>query len=148
MKILLTQLSSYHLWANNLLLDKIKILPAELQNQLVASSFPSINATLYHLWNAESLHGKFDALSNGWLAQSKQWHEWIVNAQEHMFDHEFIYYNSKKEKFKQRIYEMLVHVFNHGTYHRGQLVNILRQLEVGDIPATDFIVWSRRKGLV
>ncbi|MBD0288544.1 MAG: DNA polymerase, partial [Flavisolibacter sp.] len=42
-------------------------------------------------------------------------------------------------------YQMLLHLFNHGTYHRGQLVNMLRQLEVSPIPQTDFIVWSRRK---
>ncbi|MGZ3851281.1 MAG: DinB family protein [Flavisolibacter sp.] len=40
---------------------------------------------------------------------------------------------------------MLLHAFNHGTYHRGQLVNMLRQLGVDKIPGTDFIAWSRRK---
>jgi uncharacterized damage-inducible protein DinB len=40
---------------------------------------------------------------------------------------------------------MLLHVFNHGTYHRGQLVTMLRQLGIENIPATDFIVWSREK---
>jgi uncharacterized damage-inducible protein DinB len=32
--------------------------------------------------------------------------------------------------FQQPIYQMLLHVFNHGTYHRGQLINMLRQLGV------------------
>jgi uncharacterized damage-inducible protein DinB len=166
MKILLTQLAAYNLWANNLIIERIKELPDELKNQKVASSFPSINATIWHVWNAESvwwqrmklqetiiqldesLATNFNALGEGWMAQSKQFQEWIMNAQEHMFDHEFIYYNFKKEKFKQKIYEMLIHVFNHGTYHRGQLVTIMRQLELGNIPQTDFIVWSRRKGIV
>jgi uncharacterized damage-inducible protein DinB len=34
-------------------------------------------------------------------------------------------------------------VLNHGTYHRGQLVNMRRQLGIEKIPQTDFIVWSR-----
>ena len=45
-------------------------------------------------------------------------------------EHVFQYYNSKKEHFKSPVYQMLMHVFNHGTYHRGQLVNMLRQLGV------------------
>jgi uncharacterized damage-inducible protein DinB len=36
--------------------------------------------------------------------------------------------------------QMLLHVFNHGTYHRGQLINILRQAGVEKVPETDFIV--------
>ncbi|MGZ3844574.1 MAG: DinB family protein, partial [Flavisolibacter sp.] len=59
--------------------------------------------------------------------------------------HVFQYQNTKKEQFKQPIYQMLLHAFNHGTYHRGQLVNMLRQLGVDKIPGTDFIAWSRRK---
>jgi uncharacterized damage-inducible protein DinB len=62
-----------------------------------------------------------------------------------MLDHVFQYYNSKREYFKQPIFQMLLHVFNHGTYHRGQLVNMLRQLAVEKIPQTDFIVFSRTK---
>ena len=32
----------------------------------------------------------------------------------------------------------LFHVFNHGTYHRGQLVNKLRQSGIEKIPPKDF----------
>jgi len=47
--------------------------------------------------------------------------------------------------YKQPVCQMILHVFNHGTYHRGQLVNMLRQLGIEKIPQTDFIVWSRKK---
>jgi uncharacterized damage-inducible protein DinB len=36
-----------------------------------------------------------------------------------------MYYNitiQRKSVFKQPIFQMILHVFNHGTYHRGQLV--------------------------
>jgi uncharacterized damage-inducible protein DinB len=36
-----------------------------------------------------------------------------------------------------------MHIFNHNTYHNGQLVTMLRALGVVTIPATDFIVWTR-----
>jgi hypothetical protein len=33
--------------------------------------------------------------------------------------------------FKIAVYiQMLLHEFNHGTYHQGQLINILRQLSI------------------
>ena len=54
-------------------------------------------------------------------------------------------YAFDKAQFKQPTWQMLLHVFNHGTYHRGQLVNMLRQLGVSRIPATDFALWSRGK---
>jgi len=163
MKILLTQFSAYHLWANQQLLDCIQPLPQPLKEQNVASSYGSLQRTLLHMWDAESIwwqrmklqeqivrpsdgfSGSFEDMAAALMAQSKQWHQWILDAQPHMLDHEFIYYNSKKEKFKQAVYQVLMHLFNHATYHRGQLVTMLRGLEVGNIPATDFIVWSRKK---
>ncbi|MGV3656392.1 MAG: DinB family protein [Chitinophagaceae bacterium] len=163
MKILLSQFSAYHLWASQQLLDVIQPLPQELKDQNIVSSFGSISNTLRHMWDAESIwwqrmklqeqivrpsdtfSGSFDELSAALMAQGKLWHEWIMSAQEYMLDHEFIYYNSKKEKFKQAVYQVLLHLFNHATYHRGQLVTMLRQLGVTNIPPTDFIVWSRKK---
>ena len=40
---------------------------------------------------------------------------------------------------------MLHHVFNHATYHRGQLINMLRQLGVEKVPQTDFSFWVQNK---
>lgn len=166
MKIILSQYAAYHLWANQLIIDRILQLPKELHEQKVVSSFPGLQATLMHIWDAESIWwqrmklqeniivpstnftGGIVEISKSLMFQSRQWQEWISNAQEHMFDHEFIYYNTKKEKFKQSVYQVVLHVFNHGTYNRGQLVNILRQLGVDSIPQTDFIVWSRKKSII
>lgn len=163
MKEILIQLSSYHFWANSLLLDLINQLPEEKQKQEVASSFTSLYQTLLHMLNAESIwwqrmklqerivvpgenfSGDMKELSILFLHQNRQWNHWIVNASEHQLQHVFQYHNSKREQFKQPVYQMILHVFNHGTYHRGQLVNILRQLGIEKIPATDFIVWARKK---
>jgi uncharacterized damage-inducible protein DinB len=43
------------------------------------------------------------------------------------------------------VYHVLHHIFNHSTYHRGQLVTMLRQLGSKDIPATDFIAFVKKK---
>jgi uncharacterized damage-inducible protein DinB len=68
-----------------------------------------------------------------------------MNAKEVNLTHVFAYRNSKKEQFKEPVYQVLMHVFNHATYHRGQMVTMMRQLDVKTIPATDFIVFSRNK---
>lgn len=163
MKELFIQYASFNLWANNLLFDIIENLPEEQQKAEVKSSFPSLYKTVLHLLDAESIWwqrlklqekiirpsdgftGTFAELSKTLQQQNRQWIEWIQNTNEHGLQHEFIYFNSKKERFKQPVYQMLLHMFNHGTYHRGQLVTMLRQLGVDKIPPTDFIVWSRRK---
>lgn len=163
MKEQLIQLSTYNTWATGLLLDVIATLPQEKQHQELANSFNSLYRTVLHMWNAESIwwqrmklqerfyvpaeqfKGDMKALDAQLREQGRQWKEWVAAASEPMLRHEFKYHNSKRESFKQPIYQMLLHVFNHGTYHRGQLVAMLRQLGVDKIPATDFIVWSRKK---
>jgi uncharacterized damage-inducible protein DinB len=163
MKVILTQLSAYNVWANQLLLDAINQLPEEKQKQEVPSSFKTLYTTLFHMYDAESIwwqrmklqervsipsenfSGDLKELSNNVLHQNSQWNEWIANANVHQLEHVFHYQNSKREQFRQPIYQMLIHLFNHGTYHRGQLVNILRQLGEEKIPRTDFIDWSRKK---
>ena len=94
---------------------------------------------------SENFNGPTKDIVNGLLNQNKQWDDWVNQASELSISHVFQYQTSRKEQFKQPIYQMLLHVFNHGTYHRGQLVNMLRQLGVDKIPATDFILWSRKK---
>lgn len=94
---------------------------------------------------SENFNGNMQDTTTELLQQNKQWHDWIQGATEHQLQHVFQYQNSKREQFKQPLCQMLLHLFNHGTYHRGQLVTILRQLGVEKIPATDFILWSRKK---
>ncbi len=93
----------------------------------------------------ETFKGSMPDLANDFLQQNRQWQEWVNNATDAALDHVFHYQNTKKEQFKQPVYQMILHVFNHDTYHRGQLINMLRQLGVEKLPQTDFIVWSRIK---
>ena len=163
MKELLQQLAVYNIWANQKILDVILALPEEKQKQELPSSFKTLFDTVLHMWNAESIwwqrmklqeriispmetfKGSMQELANELLQQNHQWQEWVNNATDAALDHVFQYQTIKQEQFKQPIYQMLLHVFNHGTYHRGQLINMLRQLGVEKLPQTDFIVWSRKK---
>ena len=163
MKEILTQLAAYNLWANQKIMDAILSLPEEKQKQELPSSFKSLYLTVLHMLDAESIwwqrmklneriivpsenfNGTMKDVINGLMQQNQQWQDWVNNTNEMAIEHVFQYYNSKKEHFKNPVFQMLLHVFNHGTYHRGQLVNMLRQLGVEKIPSTDFIVWSRKK---
>lgn len=163
MKELLNQFAAYNVWANQKITEAILALPEEKQKEEIPSSFNSIYRTVLHMWDAETawwqrmkLHeriivpsenfsGSMRDVTNGLMQQNQQWLDWTSSTSDNMLEHVFQYQNSKKEQFKQPIYQMVLHVFNHGTYHRGQLVNMLRQLGVDKIPQTDFIVWSRKK---
>ncbi len=157
------QLAAYNIWANQRVVDVILGLPEEKQQAVMPSSFKSFHHTLLHMWDAESiwwqrmkLHERFLIPSenfngttrdvvNGLLSQSRLWAGWVNNVSDPMLLHVFAYRNMKKEQVKMQIWQMLSHVFNHGTYHRGQLVNMLRQTGVEKIPQTDFSLWVRSK---
>jgi uncharacterized damage-inducible protein DinB len=162
-KELLKQYASYNEWANQNLFDLILTLPEELTDKTITSSFPTIHKTLLPVWDAESVWWQrlklvehtvwpgtvseysIEEVINNLQQQNKLWIEWINEASDAALTHVFAYQNSKKEQFKQPVFEMLLHVFNHGTYHRGQIVTMLRELGIEKIPPTDFIVFSRRK---
>jgi uncharacterized damage-inducible protein DinB len=163
MKELLRQLARYHYWANQLLTERIMSLSPELWEREIASSFPSLHKTILHMWDAEStwwqrLKGTdpvllpsktfnpgFKESVIGLLQQDQLWLEWANSSGKEVFKMLLSYSNSKGEHFEQPIFQIAVHLFNHGTYHRGQLVTMLRQLGIENIPATDFILWSRSK---
>lgn len=157
------QYASYNTWANSQLLATIATSSEEQQQAQIKSSFPSLYKTVLHMLDAESIwwqriklqeyidvpsknfSGTMNELSAELLRQNKLWQEWVSGLNENGLQHEFIYMNSKKERLKQPVFQMLLHLFNHGTYHRGQIVTMLRQVGVEKIPATDFIVWTRKK---
>jgi uncharacterized damage-inducible protein DinB len=54
------------------------------------------------------------------------------------------YSNSKGEEFTDTVGDILFHVINHSTYHRGQIASLLRLNNIQP-PITDYIV-LRREG--
>ncbi len=163
MKELLQKLAAYNLWANKILLTKLNTVPSDVLHKETGSSFGSIYKTLVHLMEVEEIwwqrlklrervelpekdpDEKMELISKYLLTSSSQWSDWAKESNEKAFAHVLGYYNSKKEYFKQPINEVLLHLFNHQTYHRGQIVTLLRQNGINKIPATDFIVFGRNK---
>ena len=48
--------------------------------------------------------------------------------------------NIKGERWTYRLAEILAHVVNHGTYHRGQLAHLLRDSGMA-APSTDYLIF-------
>lgn len=163
MKKLLGQYAAYNEWANKMITDMVIDLPDDKVKRDIVSSFPSLYKTIAHMWDVESVwwqrmklqevvewpSHKFDGtlleLLQNFHQQSRQWKEWVDLSTEAALQHEFIYKNSKKDQFKQPVYETVMHLFNHQTYHRGQLITMLRQIGITKIPQTDLIAYLRKK---
>jgi len=150
--------ANYNIWANNRLIDCLLQQESAIMTQEVKGSFPNIKATIKHIWFAET----------GWLStlQDAGWQADKVDSFQGSTAELFTAWQATSEAFKQfvktedlegkvafmsrgREYiiparEIAQTVFNHGTYHRGQVVMMLRQLGITEIPQTDYIEWVRQ----
>ncbi len=159
------RLARYNAWASGRLLAVLQTLPESGLDAAAVSSFPSLRKTVQHLyaaedtwlqrlqlvehpvWRGEEPYPDFEALA----AASKEASSALVAFTEKQYDdrafgHVVQYRSLKKELFKTPVGDVLTHVFNHSTYHRGQLVTLLRQAGVSRIPGTDYIAWQRSAG--
>lgn len=161
MKQLLSALTRYEYWANEKLLPLVLSLSEAQQQKEIVSSFPSVYKTCLHMWDASSIwwqrvqkheqivipslsfHPSIKDITNGILHQDQQWIDWVGEATEEMLLEKLAYKNMKGDPFEQPVSEILLHLPNHGTYHRGQLVTMLRQLGIEKMPQTDYILFSR-----
>ncbi|HRN73085.1 MAG TPA: DinB family protein [Ginsengibacter sp.] len=161
MKRILLQLAAYRKWANRQIIDTLKTVPEEVLSRDMNDSFGGIRNTLFHLllsehiwWDrirlqenisppSDSLKKDFAKMTREILKFSDAWMELIEEASENRLQHVFEYRNSKKEAFKQPLYEVLLHILNHQTYHYGQIITMLREQGIDKLPATDFIKFSR-----
>jgi uncharacterized damage-inducible protein DinB len=53
-----------------------------------------------------------------------------------------LYSNSQGVQYENRLDEILFHLFNHSTYHRGQVVTLLKKEDFTP-PVTDYIMLKR-----
>jgi uncharacterized damage-inducible protein DinB len=156
---MLRNYARYNQWAHKRLLDQINTLTAEQQHTIVASSFDSLYKTVFHVWGAESLwlgrlnqapititgdpfNESMEKLSAALEAIDQLWVDWFDSKQDDQLVKKLHYHNKAGLPFYQSYDLLLQHIFNHSTYHNGQLVTMLRALGVKDLPSTDFVAWT------
>ena len=66
----------------------------------------------------------------------------IINSAD--FDHVIKYTSSEGQPFESSIRDILFHIINHSTYHRGQIARELRISEIEPL-TTDYIYYKREK---
>ena len=155
-------LYDYNAWANNRILDACARLSPEEFARCLGSSFPSVRDTLVHIMGAEWLwrerwNGKMPTHllpANDFpdlTSIRTRWSEISANlltftaklrAQDLARVHHIR--TTRGEPYSHPLWEMMQHLVNHGTYHRGQVTTMLRQLGMHPV-ATDLIAFYRQR---
>lgn len=160
---LLTDYLHYNQWANQKLTDFCREHYPDNWYQPTPGSYPNLAQIWLHLYDAQHLwlerlqgisHPIFPsrtlrepdpAYIQSLVTNSAQaLAEWANAQSSDFWDTPIVYSNTKGTAFRQKPTEIVWHVCNHSTYHRGQVVVGLRYLSPGRaVPATDYI-WFKR----
>jgi uncharacterized damage-inducible protein DinB len=158
----LGRLLDYTEWANRRVIRMAATLSVDDFRRDLGSSHGGVRGTLAHTLGAEWIwlerwkgvspthgidEGEFPnviALRARWKAIEQHRHSWFDNLDEGAVSKTVRYQNLKGKAFKAPLWQLLQHVCNHSTYHRGQVVALLRQLGA-KVVATDLVVWDRER---
>jgi len=157
----LIQLCNYNVWANDRICSYIKEAGLSVADEEMSSSFPTIRKTLYHLWDAQEIWYKrlLGESPNTWPSHyfngtleeaiaaihhsSVDFVRFIENLPEngHLASVEFKSIDGTS--YFNTVEEIIMHVMNHSTYHRGQLITMLRTAGFTAVGSTDMIRYFR-----
>jgi uncharacterized damage-inducible protein DinB len=149
MKSYFKKIYNYNQWANIGLFRHLKTLEHQL---------PEISKRLSHIVAAEEIwYNRIKPLDFHPLplfviqpdeileprlnASAQRWLEMVEQTVD--FEVQVDYRNLAGHAFKNSLSDIMIHVANHGTHHRGQIATLLRQNGYEPLP-TDYIVYSRR----
>ncbi|MBL7929633.1 MAG: DinB family protein [Bacteroidia bacterium] len=150
----------YNLWANRIITGYFEKAGKESLDITIESSFPSIRKTWYHIWDAQCiwilrLEGKevttwpgrdFTGTMKEAIYQFMESTEKLAELGLQLDAEKLITYkNLSGKEFTNKVWHILMHVVNHGTYHRGQLVTMLRQAGMKELQPLDMIVFTRQQ---
>ncbi|MDY0395856.1 DinB family protein [Virgibacillus halophilus] len=157
------QLYDYHVWANDKFFARLKELPEDIYIQEIQSVFPSIAETLVHMYMVDTIWlGVMKGNSMAEIQAS------IASVQEITKDNQlqkmeklfqdlsaeyqtFLHHESDLDKeispehpqfgrLDTQLSELVQHVVNHGTYHRGNLSAMIRQQGYASV-ANDYVFY-------
>lgn len=162
MKHILETYTSYNLWANKRIAEMLSENKAAADKE-IKSSFPSLKKTLCHIWGAEELwqmrlrgesllyvpgfdfSGSIEEAIEKTLVVSATFKELVAEKDETYLQTLCTYKDTRGNTHTQPHWQMIIHCMNHSTYHRGQIITMLREAGATKIMATDMIVYFREK---
>jgi uncharacterized damage-inducible protein DinB len=154
----ISKLFEYNDWANARTFSSVEPLSQEELNRQLGGSFPSVRETLVHIyaaewiwlerWNGTSPKGlpsadeltALETLKERWARVEKERQVFARRLSEPRLGEVISYSNLKGDPKNNRLGDLLVHVVNHSSYHRGQVATMLRQLGKKPI-STDYVVF-------
>jgi uncharacterized damage-inducible protein DinB len=162
----LQTLVDYHYWARDRVLEAVERLSPEQFTRDLGNSFPSVRDTVAHLlgadwiwcarWDGESpealpdaaeVAARFptpDAVREAWTGQERKVRAALARYGEGGIDH-LVEYVRNGQHQAQPFWQTLQHLVNHGSYHRGQITTMLRQLGVAPPKSLDLIAFYRER---
>lgn len=157
----LSQLFTYTHWANGAILDATAPLTPEQLTRDLHSSFPSVHATLRHIAESDWIwlrrwQGESPASPPGWTVDThpqlrRQWETvmreraaFLAPLDDTAMRRVVRYRRLDGSAHENELWQLLLHVVNHSTYHRGQITTMLRQLGAPAV-STDLTQWYRER---
>jgi len=161
----LQTLINYHYWARDRLLQAVETLTPEQYNKDLGSSFKSIRDTLTHIYAAEwAWHSRWlgtspaallptdtfadlAALRRAWTEHERKMRAFVDGLGDQDTSRVIQYKLLSGDAGASPIWQMVQHVVNHASYHRGQITTMLRQLGVKPAKSMDMIAYYRLEAL-
>jgi uncharacterized damage-inducible protein DinB len=155
-------LYDYNAWANRRQLGAVGKVSTEEFLRPMGSSFGSLRDTTAHIYGAESVWlDRFQGRSPGalpdvqqfqnvaglkekWLEQEGRLLAFVEGLRQEDLDRVIEYKTFNFGVYRNALWQSMQHVVNHGTYHRGQVTTLLRQLGAQPV-LTDLMHFYRER---
>jgi len=152
----------YTAWASQHLVQAASRLSPEELARDFGTADRSVLDTLVHIYAADrvwlsrlsgSPHPGFitDAdrslavLQNDWPALHQRWKQWTAGLTEEQISAPLAYTDMSGRHWNQPVWQLVLHVVNHATHHRGQVSGFLRTM--GHVPPSiDLVYYYRELG--
>jgi uncharacterized damage-inducible protein DinB len=146
----------YSTWASRKLMDAVLALPEDQADRPTGVSHGSLLGTLGHIYLADRgwcsrmidpslerrTESNLELLKTDWPAIQSKWEAWAEGAQDSDLERDVTYHAMDGTAYSSPAWQIVLHVVNHATLHRGQVMGMLRQLGVKP-PGTDLMYYYR-----
>jgi uncharacterized damage-inducible protein DinB len=158
----LGRLLAYTTWANHRVMRAAVVLsPMDFRKDM-GSSHGGVRGTLAHMLSSEwlwlerfkgvspdkpvdeSVFPDLMSLRDRWTAIEAHRDSWFDGLPEDAVSRRIHYRTLAGLELLAPLWQLIQHVANHATYHRGQVITLLRVLGVA-APTTDLVLWDRER---